>query len=99
MRPRLVPLSLALSRKPHLDFVKPDDGGRDRFDRAACFDERGIRIPVAPGKHLAHFDAIERKSETGSDGLDGQAFPAARNTHDQQAFGNDFGAQTVPFQE
>ena len=68
----------ALRRQSHLDFIKPDDGRRNRLDGAACLDERGIRISMAPGKHFAHFDAVERKPEAGGDCLHRQAFAAAR---------------------
>ena len=52
-----------ISRKPHFNFVKPDDGRRNRFDRAARFHESGIGIAVAPRIDLAHFDPVERKAE------------------------------------
>ena len=47
---------------------------------------------MAAGEDFVHVDAVKRKAETAGDGLDGEAFAAAGDAHEEDAFGDDFGA-------
>src|SRR5580698_10078214 len=60
----------------HLDFVKPEHGGRHVLHHLAGGDEDAFGLAVASGKDLDHVDAIQRKLEVRSDGLDAQALAA-----------------------